>query len=269
MIGKGIPSSVRVVERLSGSARIITSLAKYKARPKSAPGPVPAPRGNDVLRTGPDSVELIMSSAGVSPRNFRREAASAVVSSFLGLFFVAPILFAIAAIADPAPGAIRPVPALAAGSATLLCFAVWVFLRWPRVLRIRFAPAAGPVDVGVVSWWRTRRIPLSALSGITVTEYRYRRSGETANGDAQRETISSLPYRVDAVLHRVGGGSRTVQGKSSRGWKPDTRDMYGPLADLLAPAGLTIDRQVIWTQKQIPRNQWSSPGSGGANGLGF
>ena len=109
----------------------------------------------------------------------------------------------------------------------------------------------------------------SALSGITVTEYRYRRPRETAAGDAQRETISRLPYRIDAVLHRVAGGSWTVRGKGGEAWRPDTRDMYGPLAGLLAPAGLTVDRQLVWTQEPVRHNQrWFSPGSGGANALG-
>jgi hypothetical protein len=278
MIGKGMLPSVQVVERLPGSARITNSLAKYRARrkpkPKPAPGPVPAPRGNDVLRTGPDSVELILSYAGVSRRNFRQEAGSALGVSCGYLFFAALISFVLADLADSSPsGAIRPVAALAAGSATLLCYAAAALLLWPRVLRISFAPAARPVDVRVVRSWRTRRIPVSALSGITFIEYRYRRDGETAGGDAQRETISSLPYRIDAVLHRVGGGSLTIRGASSRAWyrawKPDTRDMYDPLADLLAPAGLVIDRQVSWTQHPVSHGQWFSPGSGGANGAGF
>jgi hypothetical protein len=247
------------------------SLAKYRGRPKPAPGPepVPAPRGDDVLRTRAGQVELIMSHAGLSGRNLRGEAAWALASSsFYGLFMVAPVLFVIASLADPTSGAIAPASALAAGSATLLCFAILVALRLPRALRISFAPADGPADVRVVRWWRVRRIPVSALSGITVIEYRYRRPRETAAGDAQRETLSRLPYRIDAVLHRVAGGSRTVRGKGGEAWRPDTRDMYGPLARLLAPAGLTVDRQLTWTQEPVRHAQWFSPGSGGANALG-
>ncbi len=248
--------------------------AKYRGRPKSVawpkpvPGPVPATRGDDVLRMRPGQVELIMSHAGMSGRNFRVEATWALVSSFFGLFLVAPMLFVIASAADPRLGAMSSASVLAASSATLLFFVVQVFLRLPRALRISFAPADSPARVRVVRWWRVRRIPVSALSGVTVIEYRYRRPGETAAGDAQRETISRLPYRIDAVLHRVAGGSRTVRGKGGEAWRPDTRDMYGPLADLLAPAGLAIDRQLIWTQRPERHSQWFSPGSGGANALG-
>jgi hypothetical protein len=209
-----------------------------------------------------------MSHAGMSGRNFRGEAACALVSSFFGLFIVAPLLFVIAAAAHPTLGAMSSASVLAASSATLLCFAVLVLLRLPRALRISFAPADGPAHVRVVRWWRVRRIPVSALSGITVIEYRYRRWRETAAGDAQRETISRLPYRIDVVLHRGAGGSWTVRGKGGEAWRPDTRDMYGPLADLLAPAGLEIDRQLIWTQEPVRHSQWFSPGSGGANALG-
>jgi hypothetical protein len=232
-----------------------------------------------------------MSHAGMSGRNFRRETAGALAWSFFGLFIAAPVLFTIAALADPTSGAMSSDSVLAASSATLLCFAVLVLLRLPRVLRISFAPADAPAHVRVVRWWRVRRIPVSALSGITVIEHRYRRPGETAAGDAQRETISRLPYRIDAVLHRVAGGSWTVRGengqqwdqnakkmrdmltsaglsKGDQGWRPDTRNMYGPLVELLAPAGLTIDRQLTWTQRPVRRDQWFSPGSGGANALG-
>jgi hypothetical protein len=209
-----------------------------------------------------------MTYAGLSRRNFREEAITAVVSSFLGLFIAAPIFFVVAAVADPTLGPMSSASVLAASSATLLCFVVLALLRMPRVQRISFAPVPGPAHVRVVRWWRTRRIPVSALSGITIIEYRYRWSGQTAAGDAQRETISTLPYRIDAVLHRAGGGSRIVRGKSGQPWKPDTRDMYGPVADLLAPAGLTIDRQVNWTQRPVRQSQWFSPGSGGANALG-
>jgi hypothetical protein len=211
-----------------------------------------------------------MSHAGISGRNFRGETAWALASScFYGLFMVAPMLFVIAdAVGHTSSGAISPASALAAGSAALLCFAVLVTLRLPRALRISFAPAGGPAHVRVVQWWRVRRIPVSALSGITVIEYRYRPWRETAAGDAQRETISRLPYRIDAVLHRAAGGSRTVRGKGGEAWRPDTRDMYGPLADLLAPAGLEIYRQLIWTPEPVRHSQWFSPGSGGANGLG-
>jgi hypothetical protein len=158
-----------------------------------------------------------MSHAGMSRRNFREETALALVSSFFGLFIAAPILFVIAALVDPTSGAMSSVSVLAASSATLLCFAVLVLLRMPGALRISFAPVVGPGHVRVVRWWRTRRIPVSALSGITIIEYRYRRSRETAAGDAQRETISTLPYRIDAVLHRVTGGSWTVRGKTRPG----------------------------------------------------
>jgi hypothetical protein len=233
--------------------------------------PAPAPRGDDVLRMRAGRVELIMSHAGMSRRNFRGEAAWALAASFFyGLFIAAPVLFVIAYMVGPttSSNAMAPASALAAGSATLLCFPVLVTQRLPRALRISFAPADGPAHVRVVRWWRVRRIPVSALSGITVIEYRYRRSRETAADDPQRETISRLPYRIDAVLHRVAGGSWTVRGKGGDEWKPDTRDMYGPLADLLAPAGLTIDRQLVWTQKPVRHNQWVSPGSGGANALG-
>jgi hypothetical protein len=220
------------------------------------------------MRAG--QVELIMSHAGMSRRNFRGEAAWALAASFFyGLFMAAPVLFVIAdLVGHTSSGAIAPASALAAGSATLLCFPVLVTLRLPRALRISFAPADGPAHVRVVRWWRVKRIPVSALSGITVIEYRYRRSRETAAGDARRETISRLPYRIDAVLHRVAGGSWTVRGKGGDAWRPDTRDMYGPLADLLAPAGLTIDRQFVWTQEPVRHSQWFSPGSGGANALG-
>jgi hypothetical protein len=252
--------------------RVAMFLVKYRGRPKPAPGPkpVPAPRGDDVLRTRAGRVELIMSHAGMSGRNLRGEAAWALASSFFyGLFMVAPMLFVIADLAGhTSSGAISPASALAASSATLLCFAVLVILRLPRALRISFAPADGPAHVRVVRWWRVRRIPVSALSGVTVIEYRYRRSRETAAGDAQRETISRLPYRIDVVLHRVAGGSWTVRGKGGEAWRPDTQDMYGPLADLLAPAGLAIDRQLIWTQEPVRHSQWFSPGSGGANALG-
>jgi hypothetical protein len=213
-----------------------------------------------------------MSHAGLAGRNFRGEAAWALASSFFyGLFMVAPVLFVIADVAGhTSSGAISPASALAAGSATLLCFAVLVAVRLPRALRISFAPADSPAHVRVVRWWRVRRIPVSALSGVTVIEYRYRRSRETAAGDAQRETISRLPYRIDAVLHRdrAADGSWTVRGKGGEAWRPDTRDIYGPLAGLLAPAGLTIDRQLIWTQEPVRHSQWFSPGSGGANALG-
>jgi hypothetical protein len=278
--------------------RIAVYFAKYRERPKSVPGPkpvpgpVPAPPGDDVLRMRSGQVELIMSHAGMSGRNFRRQTAGAIVPSFFGLFLAAPVLFTIAALADPTSRAMSPASVLAASSATLLCFVVLVILRLPRALRISFTPADGPAHVRIVRWWRVRRIPLSALSGITVIEYRYRRSGETAAGDAQRETISRLPYRIDAVLHRVVGGSWTVRGQDGQQWdhytrkmhdtlasaglakgdqewwRPDTRNMYGPLAELLAPAGLTIDRQPIWTQRPVRHDRWFSPGSGGANALG-
>jgi hypothetical protein len=212
-----------------------------------------------------------MSRAGLSRRNLRQEIVYNLVRSFFGLFVVAPILFVIADAADPTSGAMASVAVLAAGIATFACYAFLVFLDRPPVLRVSFAPRASPTDVRVVRWWRTRRVPLSGLSAVKIAEYRYRRSGETPAGDAQRETISSLPYRIDVVLYRAAGGWWTVRGKDrwtwkdSRGWKPDTRETYGPLASLLAPAGVTVDRQVIWTQRPVTRNQYFSPGSGGAN----
>ena len=249
------------------AARIATSLVNYLWPPAPAPErkPVPAPRGDDVLRTRSGSVELIVSAAALSQRNFRVEAAGALLSSCFGLLFAVPICFGIAV--GLAPDGFTPASALFASSGALLCYAVLVVLQMPRALRIGFAPVPDPAYVRVVRWWRTRRISVYALSGITVIEYRYRPSGATAAGDAQRETISTLPYRIDAVLHRVAGGSWTVRG-SDGGWKPDPRDMYGPLADLLAPAGLTVDRQVTWIQRPVTYTRWFSPGSGGANSVG-
>jgi hypothetical protein len=131
----------------------------------------------------------------------------------------------IADAADPTSGAMASAAVLAAGIATFACYAFLVFLDRPPVLRVSFAPRASPTDVRVARWWRARRVPLSGLSAVKIVAYRYRRSGETPAGDAQRETISSL----------------------------------------LAPAGVTVDRQVIWTQRPVTRNQYFSPGSGGAN----
>jgi hypothetical protein len=270
MIGRGALSPARVVERIPGSARIALFRAKHRARPEPAPGPVPAPPGDNILRTRSGSVELVMSYAGASVRNFCGEAAFALASSLFWLIIPSALLFPVVALAGVTMRSdAYSVFLLALGSAALLYFAVLFLLQLPRVLRIGFAPAARPVKVRVVRWWPTRRIKLSALSAITIIEYRYRQVGENAAGDAQRETISRLPYRIDVVLHRVDGRSRTVEGKGHQGWKPDTRDVYGPLGDLLAPAGLTIGRQVKWAREpRVSSSGYFSPGSGGANGLG-
>ena len=249
------------------AARIATSLVNYLWPPAPAPErkPVPAPRGDDVLRTRSGSVELIVSAAALSQRNFRVETAGALLSSCFGLLFAVPICFGIAV--GLAPDGFTPASALFAGSGALLCYAVLVVLQMPRALRIGFAPVPD------------RRMSVSCggggPGGYRSTRCRGSRSSSTATGrrarlppaTRERETISTLPYRIDAVLHRVAGGSWTVRG-SDGGWKPDPRDMYGPLADLLAPAGLTVDRQVTWIQRPVTYTRWFSPGSGGANSVG-
>lgn len=269
MNGKDKLSPVRVAERLQGSALVSMFFAKSRVRPKPTPVPVPAPPGDDVFRRRAGSVELILSYAGASRRNFCRDAAVALVRSLFWLIFPAALSFPIMAAVWASAGYVSAVSLLVWGTVGLLIFVALTLQEWPRILRISFAPATGPMKVRVVRWWWTRRIKVSALSAITIVEYRYRARYENAGGDTQRETISRLPYRIDAILHRADGGSRIVRGEGHRGWRPDPRGMYGPLGDLLAPVGLTIDRQVKWTREPTARrSRYFSPGSGGANGLG-
>jgi hypothetical protein len=273
MISMGALSDA-AMGRLPRSARVTTFLTRRQARPQPDPGPVPAPPGDDILRTRPGSVDMILSHAGASPENFLAAMGSGAIKAVafaIFLAFPAVVVVPIVYSGDQtSTGGLR-IAVLALGAAALLFFIGLLFAGVPAVLRLRFATAGDSVKLRVVQLRPTRLRRFSALSSITIVEYRYRRPGELPADDAQREIISSLPHRIDVALHRTDGSLRLFRGESHKGWQPDPRNLYGPLAELLAPAGVTIERRFIWTDKKLvpPRpNRYVSPGSGSANVMG-
>jgi hypothetical protein len=234
--------------------------------------------GQDIVQVQVGSVGLVMSAGGVSKRDFRFHATVAVLSAVFYAMLVAGPLWLIAAVVcapfwppgnGPNASLVAPTPALFVGALNIALGTVLAWSRWPHVLRVTFTPAERPTQVRVVRWWRTSRLPISALSAVTVIEHRERPRGGTPATDATRAPTVGVLRRVDAVLHRADGRARLVRGGIGKIWYPDSEHIYDRLADLLAPMDIAIHREICWRRPSPPPStRWFSPGSGGANAGG-
>jgi hypothetical protein len=219
----------------------------------------------EVIRTRADAVELIMSPAGRSAKHCRRDMVSTVFASLLvaavytavpvtAAMLVSVIVWAFAPNASFFPLFVT-LPLAAIGVA---CFAAVLESQWPHTLRITFVPADRPTEIRVVRWWRTVHVPISTVSMITVVEHRMRYPGRHASPGSLE--------RIDAVLHRTDGRTWRVRGNGMR-WYPDSDPIYETLPDLLAPAGVTVERKIHWLRYRRPSSS-GTYGSGGANFIG-
>lgn len=242
-------------------------LARYE-RPVPSPEELEAPpRDTDVVRTHPDSVELVLTRAGTSEEECRRLARAAFVRGFGYWIVVDGFAWAAAAIiSDAAVGTLTAVGAMAMGAASVLIYGALVAAMAPHALSLTFAPAEHPDHLTVHRWLRGRRIPLGTVTGITVVEHR-ERSGPAR--DATRDPRDGKLLGFDVVVHRAGRRAVKVRGTTSTDWRwfwrPDTRLVYTRLAALLDGAGVRVDEEVRW-RSPIVRSSWLPGGCGGGGG---
>lgn len=266
-------SSARITVRLGNDRRTV---AEYRRGAWIPPGVDWTPANGwtnadtNVVRVHPDSVELLMSKAARPGTRFRKEIIGAFVYPLLGwLLITGPIwliTFIICAVLLPWPGLVPPLVAVIVGIICVLCYAALVYAAWPHVRRMVFTPADRPTHVEVRRGRRVQRMPIAALSAITIVEHHEGWWGTTAAGIQPDPTSGWLRW-FDVVLHRTDGSFWLVRGLNDDDRLPDSDMIYSELAPRLASTGVTVRRSIRRHQARRPAG-WFSGGSGSANSMG-